>query len=422
MIEIHQALSMILERARPRAPERQALDQALGRVLAEDVISDIDSPPYDKALMDGYAVVASDLRGGRGELIVVDEVAAGDIPCEPLQSGMATRIMTGAPVPRGADAIVVDECCRLDEAGGMPTVRIDDRDVRPGQNILGRGRSVRRGETVLQIGRRLSAIDAGLLAEVGRTQVLVHASPRVAVLPTGSELVPACDVPGPGQIRNSNGPMLGALVCSAGGQPVDLGIARDTESELARQMNRGLHEDILILSGGVSTGDFDLVPHVLRDLGVEQVFHGVRLKPGRPLWFGVLPHAKGSRLVFGLPGNPVSGLVCFELFVRPTIAALAALPQMPRPTIAARLSAPFRHLGDRPTYFPVRLEGDRLEGGRLKDDGDPAQARLLDWKGSADLRTLACADGLALFPAGRSEYALDETVQVMLLERGLFAH
>lgn len=411
MLEIERALSLILERARPRAPGRLGLDQALGRVLAEDVVSDIDSPPYDKALMDGYAVIASDLRGGRGELMVVDEVAAGDMPCEPLKSGMATRIMTGAPVPRGADAIVVNECCQMDEVGGITTVRIDDRDVRPGQHILGRGRSVRRGETVLQIGRRLSAIDVGLLAEVGRTQVQIHAAPRVAVLPTGSELVPACDVPGPSQIRNSNGPMLCALVNSAGGQPVDLGIARDTESELVRQMNLGLQEDILILSGGVSAGDFDLVPHVLRDLGVEQVFHGVRLKPGRPLWFGVLSHAKGSRLVFGLPGNPVSGLVCFELFVRPAITALAALPQVSRPMIAARLSDPFCHAGTRPTYFPVRLE----------DAGDQTLARLLDWKGSADLRTLACADGLALFPAGRSEYAMDETVQVMLLERGLFA-
>ncbi len=412
MIEIERALSMILERARPRAAERLGLDQSLGRVLAEEVISDIDSPPYDKALMDGYAVVASDLRGGRDELIVVDEVAAGDMPCEPLQSGMATRIMTGAPVPRGADAIVVDECCQLDQAGGIKTVRIDDRGVRPSQNILGRGRSVRRGEPVFQVGRRLSAIDAGLLAEVGRTQVLIHPAPRVAVLPTGSELVPACDVPGPGQIRNSNGPMLCALVSSAGGQPVDLGIARDTESELAHQMNLGLQEDILILSGGVSSGDFDLVPRVLRDLGVEQVFHGVRLKPGRPLWFGVLSHAKGSRLVFGLPGNPVSGLVCFELFVRPAITALAALPQKSRPTIAARLSVPFRHTGDRPTYFPVGLVSD----------GDRTLARLLDWKGSADLRTLACADGLAQFPAGRSEYASNETVQVMLLERGLFGN
>jgi molybdopterin molybdotransferase len=293
MIEIEQALSLVLERATPRVPERESLCQALGRVLAEDAISDIDSPPFDKALMDGFAVVASDLRGGRGELMMIDDVAAGDIPCEPLQSGMATRIMTGAPVPRGADAVIVGERCQLDTGGDIPTVRIDDRDVRPGQNILGRGMSIRRGETVLQAGRQLTAIDAGLLAEIGRTQVLVHPQPSVAVLATGNELVPACDVPGPGQIRNSNGPMLCAMVSSAGGRPVDVGIARDTEPELAQQINRGLHEDVLVLSGGVSTGVLDLVPRVLRDLGVEQVFHGVCLKPGKPLWFGVRPHAKG---------------------------------------------------------------------------------------------------------------------------------
>jgi molybdopterin molybdotransferase len=405
MIGIEQALSLVLERATPRVPQRESLCQTLGRVLAEEVISDIDSPPFDKALMDGFAVVASDLRGGRGELMMIDDVAAGDVPCEPLQSGMATRIMTGAPVPRGADAVIVGERCQLDTSGDIPTVRIDDRDVRPGQNILGRGMSIRRGETVLQAGRSLSAIDAGLLAEVGRTQVLLHPQPSVAVLATGNELVPACDVPGPGQIRNSNGPMLCALVSSAGGQPVDVGIARDTEAELAQQINRGLHEDVLILSGGVSTGILDLVPRVLRDLGVEQVFHGVCLKPGKPLWFGVRPHAKGPRLVFGLPGNPVSGLVCFELFVRPAIAALAGQPQRPRASVPGKLTSAYRQRGDRPTYYPVRLERQ----------GDQTLVRLLDWLGSADLRTLACADGLAVFPAGRTDYEADETVTVLLL-------
>jgi molybdopterin molybdotransferase len=404
MIELVQAITLILERARPRESRRESLGQVVGRVLAEDVLSDIDSPPYDKALMDGYAVIASDLRGGRGELIVIDEVAAGDLPCEPLQSGMATRIMTGAPVPRGADAVVVGERCTRDAAGEIPTVRIDDRDIRPGQHILGRGMSVRRGETVLQAGRRLTAVDVGLLAEFGRTQVLIHPPPSVAVLATGNELVPACDVPGPGQIRNSNGPMICALVSSAGGVPVDAGIARDTEAELARQMNAGLHEDILILSGGVSTGDFDLVPRVLRDLGVEQVFHGVRVKPGKPIWFGVLPHAKGPRLVFGLPGNPVSGLVCFELFVRSAIAALAGYAQLPRPHVAARLTERFQHHGDRTTYFPAQLQ--RQAGQTV--------VRLLDWQGSADLRTLTSADGLALFPAGRCEFEPGETVTVTL--------
>jgi len=405
MIEIQQALNLVLERAKPRAPERQTLCHSLGRVLAEDVISDIDSPPYDKALMDGFAVIASDLRGGRGELMVIDEVTAGDIPCEPLQSGMATRLMTGAPVPRGADTVVVTEKAQLDTTGDLPTVRIEDRDVRPGQNILYRGMSIRRGETVLQAGKQLSPIDAGLLAEVGRTQILIHPQPRAAVLATGNELVPACDVPGPGQIRNSNGPMLCALVRSAGGEPVDLSTARDTEAELAHQINEGLHEDLLILSGGVSTGVLDLVPRVLRDLGVEQVFHGVRLKPGKPMWFGILPHAKGPRLVFGLPGNPVSTLVCFELFVRPAIAALAGLPPRPHPSVTGQLTESFRQPGDRPTYFPVQLERG----------ADANLIRLLDWQGSADLRTLARADGLAVFPTDRTEFEPGESVTVLLL-------
>jgi molybdopterin molybdotransferase len=405
MIEIKEALGRVLERAKPRTPQRLSLCHALGCVLSEDVISDIDSPPYDKAQMDGYAVIASDLRGGRGEMMVIDEVTAGDIPCEPLQSGMATRIMTGAPVPRGADTVVVDEQCHLDASGDIPTVRVDGRDVRPGQNILYRGMSMRRGETVLPSGRTLSAIDAGLLAEVGRTEVLVHPEPRVAVLATGNELVPSAEVPGPGQIRNSNGPMLCALVRSTGGQPVDLGAARDNEADLAHQINEGLQEDMLLLSGGVSTGILDLVPRVLRDLGVEQVFHGVRLKPGKPLWFGTLPHAKGPRLVFGLPGNPVSGLVCFELFVRSAIAALAAKPPQSRASVTGELQESYRQRGDRPTYYPVQLQ----------HQADKTLVRLLDWQGSADLRTLTRADGLAVFPAERQEFGPGETVTVLRL-------
>jgi molybdopterin molybdotransferase len=338
--------------------------------------------------------------------MVVDEVAAGDVPCEPLSSGMATRIMTGAPVPRGADAIVLGERCQADAADDIPTVRIDDREVRPGQNILGRGMSIRRGETVLSAGRAVSPIDAGLLAEVGRTEVLVHSQPTVAVLATGNELVPACDYPGPGQIRNSNGPLLCALVHSAGGRPIDLGIARDTEDELSRQINSGLNEDVLILSGGVSTGDFDLVPHVLRDLGVEQLFHGVSLKPGKPLWFGIQPHAKGSRLVFGLPGNPVSGLVCFELFVRPAIAALSGRSPQVRASVTGSLNAAFQQRGDRPTYYPVQLDRH----------AEPLRVHLLAWQGSADLRTLARADGLAVFPAGLTQFEAEESVTVLLFE------
>lgn len=405
MIEIEQALAAVMERVRPRTPQRLTLCQALGRVLAEDVISDIDSPPYDKALMDGYAVLASDLRGGRGELMVVDEVMAGDIPCEPLESGMATRIMTGAPVPRGADAVVINELSHLDTSGDVPTVRLEDPGVRPGQNILYRGASLRRGETVFQLGRQLSPVDAGLLAEVGRTQVLVYPQPRVAVVATGNELVPASEVPGQGQIRNSNGPLLCALVRSCGAEPVDLGIARDSEPDLAHQMNQGLHEDVLVLCGGVSTGVLDLVPRVLRDLDVEQVFHGVRLKPGKPLWFGTRAHAKGLRLVFGLPGNPVSSLVCFELFVRPALAALAGQPaRLPR-SLTAELSESYRQRGDRPTYYPVQLQAD----------GGKTMLKLLDWQGSADLRTLTLADGLAIFPAGRTEFEAGESLSVLLL-------
>jgi molybdopterin molybdotransferase len=293
----------------------------------------------------------------------------------------------------------------LDESGDFPLVRIRDPQVRPGQHILYRGMSLRRGDMVLRRGRRLTEIDIGLLAEIGRTEIPVYPQPGVAVLATGSELVPACVEPGPGRIRNSNGPMLCAAVTKAGGRAVDLGIAPDHEWDLLQHITAGLQEDVLLLSGGVSAGVKDLVPRVLRDLGAEQVFHKVRLKPGKPLWFGCVPHAKGPRLVFGLPGNPVSTLVCFQLFVRPALAVMAGLPPAEMPHIDGELIAAYEQRGDRPTYFPARLRQDR---GRVCVD-------LLDWRGSADLRTLAQADGLAVFPAGRSRYDAGQRVCVLLL-------
>ena len=308
-------------------------------------------------------------------------------------------------MPPGADAVVMQENTELDRRPSPPIVHIREARVESGQNMLPRAASLRRGDIVLRAGRTLAPPDIGVLSEVGRDRVRVHASPTVAVVATGNELVRPDQVPGPGQIRNSNGPMLCALVSGAGAKAVDLGIARDDRAELARSIRRGLEEDVLILSGGVSMGVLDLVPAVLQEAGVEPVFHKVRLKPGKPMWFGVALASEGNRLVFGLPGNPVSSLVCFEVFVRPALAVLAGRPAHESPRVIARLARRHHQRGDRPTYYPARL----------RDEAGAIVVEPLAWRGSADLTTLAQADGLALFPAGRACFEAGETVTVMLL-------
>ena len=404
MIRVDEALAKILALAQPRPATRVPLPAALGRVLAEDVTSDIDSPPHDKALMDGYAVIASDIDGPEVRLRVVEEVTAGEVPSRPVHSGEATRIMTGAPIPKGADAVVMVEQTKA--AGDGNAIECQTTTATIGQNIMPRGTSLRAGQVVLQAGQTIRPIEIGVLAECGADEVAVFPTPTAAVLSTGNELVPVSELPDTGQIRNSNGPMLGALVCRAGSQPVDLGIGRDDRSELMDRVQRGLREDVLILSGGVSAGVMDLVPGVLRENGVEEVFHKVKLKPGKPLWFGTRRSAAATTLVFGLPGNPVSSLVCFELFVRPALRALAGHGDGGLPRRRARLTSAFQHRGDRPTYFPSRLVEE--QGGWL--------AEPLPWKGSADLRTLADANGLIHFPPGKRTYSPGDIVEVCVFQ------
>jgi molybdopterin molybdotransferase len=407
MISIDDALDHIAFQVRPLAIEQVPLAKALGRVLAEDVASDVDSPPHDKSVVDGYAVRVADVGPGDTTLTIVEEITAGDVPRQAVTPGAAARIMTGAPVPPGADAVVMVEQtqCITSADSSLGEVRLRGQPVVSGQNITRRAASMRRGEVVLNVGHELRPLEMGLLAEVGRTELGVFRRPTVAVLPTGNELVSPSEVPSASQIRNSNGAMLLAAVRRAGGEPVELGIGRDNRDSLKRRMSEGLRCDILLVSGGVSAGVLDLAPAVLADLGVREVFHKVNIKPGKPLWFGVL-EAEGSRkLVFGLPGNPVSSLVCFELFVSPAMRALSGLPFTPRATTPARLAADFEQRGDRVAYFPSKLY-------------EEAGARLvapLAWKGSGDLRTLSAANALICFPAGSRRYQAGETVEVMEL-------
>lgn len=407
MIEVDQALSLVLQHARVLTPALVPIGDALGLVLAEDVISGVDCPPFDKALMDGYALIAADLDDGSVELCVLEQLSAGDVPQHRVERGWATRIMTGALMPEGADAVVVLERTASTDPGPPQRVRITGGPMAVGKHVLRRACLLHRGEVALRGGHRLSAVEIGLLAEIQVPQVRVYPRPQVSILATGSELVPAGEVAGPGQIANSNGPMLCGLVTQAGGSPHDLGIGRDEPAELHRRMASGLEADVLVMSGGVSTGDHDFVPRVLRELGVEPVLHGVRLKPGKPFWFGVADGGDRRKLVFGLPGNPVSCLVGFELFVRPALQSLGGNSNRGLRRATYPLARPFEHRGDRPTYYPARL----------LDEGGEVRVEPLAWQGSADLRTLAQADVLAIFAPGSRHYDAGELLTAVLLER-----
>ena len=388
MISVDEALKHVLDHTFPLPVTSLELSAALGRTLAADVTSDIDSPPHDKSLVDGYALRTSDLGGANTQFKVLEEITAGEMPSCKVTSDSLTRIMTGAAIPEGADAVVMLEETEATDTG---TVLVRRSAVPVGNNIMRRGTSLCRGDTVLEAGATIRPLEVGLLSEVGRSQVFVQEVPRVAVVATGNELVPSDHRPESGQIRNSNGPMLTALARSSGARAVDLGIGRDDRDILAQLVTEGLRSDVLILSGGVSAGVLDLVPGVLEAAGVEQVFHKVNLKPGKPLWFGVVSQ-EGQTLVFGLPGNPVSGFVCFELFVRPALDRLAGRTASTAGRRRFRLTCDHTHRGARPTYYPAVWEESV--------DDQPATAKPLAWRGSADLRSLTACNCLLVLPAG----------------------
>lgn len=402
MLDVQAARQLILSHARPIATEYAGLGKAFGRVLAEPIRSSVKIPPFAKSKMDGFAVRVEDLGSPPVQLRVVERIGAGQIPQRSVEPGTAIQIMTGAVVPSGTTAVVRREDTTWDATAGM--VQIHTTDVPPGHNIIAAGDSVHCGQTLLSAGQLLGPVQLGMLAEVGTTQVPVHRRPRVAIVATGDEIVSAEQAPGLGQIRNSNSPLLAALVRQDGGRARNLGIAADHEARLAAAVSQGLRAQILLLSGGVSVGDFDLVPSVLQRQGVRRVVHGLNLKPGKPMWFGIFEHGASHLpcLVFGLPGNPVSGLVCYHLFVRPTLHCLSG-----RQTGAdlllrqGELAVEFNQRSNRPTYWPARQ----------RFVGKTVQIEPLPWKGSHDLCTLLAADCLAIFPEGRYRWPAGHQIE-----------
>ena len=375
--------------------EPVALTDAVGRTLAEPPRADRPSPPFDKAMMDGFALRIADWPATGAALPIAGERAAGPGQTPPLPPKSALRIMTGAPVPPGADAVVPVE--RTAEAGDA--VAIAGEPPQPGANILREGCVTAAGEVLVAAGTRIAPRHLAALAEFGHAELTVRERPRVAIIATGDELVPHDQTPGPGQIRNSNAPMLAAQIAACDAVAEPLGIAADDRDDLAAKIEAGLARDVLLLSGGVSAGAYDLVPDLLAAAGVRKVLHKVAVKPGKPLWVGVRDDGRKT-IVLGLPGNPVSSFVCFEVFARPVLRRLVG-DESPRLMRTAPLTAPHRQKGDRATFWPARQTGDGMEP--------------LPWQGSADLVRLAAADVLMIVPPGDRTWDTGEGMEYVSL-------
>jgi molybdopterin molybdotransferase len=401
VLTVEEALAQILARARPLATERVDVAHARGRVLAEPVVSRREIPPWPNSSMDGYAVRAEDTQQAPVTLKVVGRVIAGALPERPVGAGQAVRIFTGAPLPDGADAVIPQEDVQAD--GEEIRLR---RAVPPGAYVRPRGEDVQVGDRVLEAGHPLGPAEVGMLATLGQSPVLVRRRPRVAVLSTGNELADLGTEPGPGQIPNTNTYSLVAQVEEAGAESLNLGVARDNLEAIEERIGRSRSADVLISSAGVSVGELDLVREALTRSGADLHLWLVSMRPGKPITFGT----RGSQLVFGLPGNPVSAMVTFELFVRPALLRLAGHQQVARPIIRARAVDAIANPGFRRGYLRVTL-------GR---EGEVITARLTGDQGSAILRSMVMADGLAVV-AGDTVVPKGDGVDVMLLRPGALA-
>ncbi len=310
MINYEEALRIILNNARRLTPEKIFIEEAVGYLLAEGVYSKIDMPPFNKSAMDGYAVIAKDTQNAPAKLKCIGLIQAGGSFKRKIEPGECVKIMTGAVLPKGSDSVVMIE----DTTNSDKFVNIKG-PVSKWQNVCFKGEDIQKAKLVLKKDRVISSACVALLATVGKRLVKVIKRPKVTILNTGGEIVPTGRKLSRGQIYNSNGPQLAALLKSDGIDPRYLGIAQDKPKELMQAIRRGLKSDIFLISGGVSMGDYDLVPGILKRAGVKEIFHKVNIKPGKPLFFG----KKAKTLIFGIPGNPVSNFLTYQLFIRPTV-------------------------------------------------------------------------------------------------------
>lgn len=394
MLTVDEALDAILEHVEFSDFGSAKLDQCLNRVLAEDLITPHDSPPFDKSMMDGFAVNTAGFGdGGTRKLSVRETITAGTIPTATVDPDSSSRIMTGAPVPSGADCVVPIELVTYNEKT-PDKVTVPADAVKAGGNILRQGVSAQQGTPLMSRGTRLESQHIAVLAEFGVANVPVHRNATVAVLATGDELLDIDQPLTPGRIRNSNEPMLLSQIQRADANPVGLGIAKDDRADLRAHIEKGLDCDFLLLSGGVSAGTMDLVPSELAAAGVVEIFHKIRMKPGKPLWFGKLSSENRSCIVFGLPGNPVSSMICFEVFVRAALRRFSGQQYSRAEVVTSTLQEEVRVRGDRVTYFPTRLE--------VTESG--VTSTPVAWGGSADLRATANANGMSILPPKSGAY------------------
>ena len=402
MISVEEALDKILPHIDPLGSEKVSILEALGRVIAEDIYATRDIPPLDNSGMDGYAVRSEDTRdAGQNDpvrLEVIEDLPAGFISTRTVGRGEAIRIMTGAPIPRGADTIIPVEYTKKEDS----FVAIF-KGVSPGENIRRAGEDVKKGERVISSGDLIRPAEVGMLASLGRSFVSVYQRPMVAILCTGEELV---DVDGDldkGKIVSSNSYALAAQVKDCGAIPVQLGIAKDQKEEIKEKLLQGLRADVLISSAGVSVGDYDFVKEILNDLGMEMVFWKVAMKPGKPLAFGTIK----EKPVFGLPGNPVSSMVSFEQFVRPSLLKMMGHHQIFRPIIEAILKEDIHKEPGSRHFVRAAVIFER----------DHYFVTITGAQGSGILRSMVKANGLVVIPEDREIVRAGEKVKVQLLDR-----
>jgi len=398
MIPVDAALDIVLKHTPSLASEEIPLTDALGRVLAEDVSTDADLPPFDRSAMDGYAVRASDVARAPVVLEVAGQVRAGQWPDHPLPPGQAVQVMTGAPVPLGATAVQPVEKTRAIDGGRRVEIL---EPVATGAHIARQGAEGHAGDEVLARGCTLDPASIAVLAAVGKAKVLVGRRPTVSVLVTGDELVDVWDAPARGRIRNSNGYALMAQARWAGADARSLGVVPDQAPLIAQAVRAGFASDVLVISGGVSEGAFDLVEEVLTRFDVGLLFTKVAIKPGAPLVFG----RRGDKLIFGLPGNPVSAQVTFDVFARAALLRMQGARVVTRPQVEVELLESVTNRSGRRNHLPARV---RFEGGRLV-------ASPLRSVGSADVVAHARANALVVLESERLRAEAGERAPALLL-------
>lgn len=400
MIEPNEALDIILAAAKQLPPVEIDIAEAAGYVLAEEITSADNIPPFDNSAMDGFAVLAADIKAATSEnpvtLKIIDDQPAGKVSTKKVVSGTAIKVMTGAPIPTGADTVVPVEHTSYDDS----LVRIL-QSSETNRNIRRAGEDIPKGSVILFPGRVLDSVEIGLLASVGRTRVKVIRKPRAAIIGTGDEIIPPDEPLTPGKIRDSNSFVLYSETLCAGAIPYRLGIARDTIEDVCAKLSDALENDVIITTGGVSVGERDFVKDVLEEMGAVQKFWKVAQKPGKPMAFSTL----GDKLIFGLPGNPVAAVVCFEEYVRPALLKMMGRTKLHRPVVQAQAAQDFKKKPGRRHYVGIKLE--QKDGAYL--------ARLNGRQGSGILTSMAGADGIALLPKEATLIKSGESLTVQLI-------